>query len=98
MKTEPIRKTVEGIVQGLSSIKKDTRQIVYNEFMNQLDEKEKAHVRPWSLQNNILTLHIDSPSWMYSLNFKKSRLLKTLQEKSGRDIVKEIRLKIGALK
>ncbi len=80
MKAEQIAKTLEAVFKELSASKKDTQQMVYNELMAQLDEKERRHIRPGSLHRGVLTLYIDSPAWMYSLNLKKARLLKRLQE------------------
>ena len=98
MKAEPISKTIEAVLWGLSSAKKEARYIVYEMLLEALDEKEKKHAQPLCLEKKILTLNVDSPAWMYSLNLKKARLLKTLQEKVGSDVIKEIRLKIGILK
>ena len=95
---EPISRTIEAVFQRLSLAKKDARQIICELLLDLLDEKEKKHAQPSSLERKILTLNVDSPGWMYSLNLKKARLLKTLQEKAGSDIIKDIRLKIGTLK
>lgn len=98
MQPEPIAKTLEAVFKELSVSKKDALQDVYSAIWLLLDEKEKKHTRPWRLKGGVLTLHIDSPAWMHALNLKKARLLKQLQEKIGRDTVKDIRLRIGVLK
>lgn len=95
MAIEPIGKTIRTIFQGLSSSQQDNKQRVYDTFLALLDEKEKLHIEPWSLQNKVLTLYIDSPARLYVFNLKKPRILKALQEKAGSSIIEQIRLKIG---
>lgn len=98
MRAEPIAKTLQSVFEGLSAPKKDARQEVCGALVSLLDEEEKKHVKPWNLQSGILTLHIDSPARMYTLNLKKARLLQQLRERIKPQAVKEIRLRIGALK
>lgn len=95
MAIEPIGKTIGAIFKGLSSSGQDNKQRVYDTFLALLDVKEKRHIEPWSLQNKVLTLYIDSPARLYAFNLKKPRILKALQEKAGSSIIEQIRLKIG---
>jgi hypothetical protein len=97
MQPELITKTLEAVFKELSSAKKDLSEMACNELTALLDEKERKHIRPQGLRAGILTVHIDSPAWMYTLNLKKAWLLQQLQEKIGRDALKDIRLRIGAL-
>ncbi|OGX30556.1 MAG: hypothetical protein A3D27_03890 [Omnitrophica WOR_2 bacterium RIFCSPHIGHO2_02_FULL_46_37] len=92
---EPIGKTIGTIFQGLSSPRQDNKQRVYDTLLALLDARERLHVEPWSLQNKVLTLYIDSPARLYAFNLKKPRILKALQEKAGSSIIEQIRLKIG---
>lgn len=98
MRAEPIARTLEAVFKELSASKKDARQDVSNALLSLLDEEEKKHIKPQGLRGGVLTLHIDSPARMYALNLKKARLLKQLQERTEPRAVKDIRLRIGALK
>jgi hypothetical protein len=98
MRAEPIAKTLQAVFEGLSAPKKDPRQEVCGALVSLLDEEEKKHVKPWKLESGVLTLHIDSPARMFALNLKKARLLQQLRERIKPQAVKEIRLRIGALK
>lgn len=95
MAVEPIGKTIGTIFRGLNSSRQDNKQRVYDKFLDLLDAKERAHVEPWSLENKVLTVEIDSPAQLYAFNLKKPRILKALQEKTGSSIIEQIRLKIG---
>lgn len=89
--------TVSGILKELTSLKKDTRQCVYDTIMEQLDAKERRHIQPYNYRNGVVTLHIDSPARLYDVSLKKKRLLKALQEKAGEE-VKDIKLRIGLIR
>lgn len=98
MAVEQIGKTVEAILKALSSAKKETKQVIYDTIIESLDAREKKHIQPYSYKNNVVTLHIDSPTWMYAVNLKKNQILKIVQEKTGIEAVKDIQLRIGVLK
>lgn len=95
MAVEPIGKTIGTIFRGLSSPGQDNKQRVYDAFLALLEEKERMHIEPWSLQEKVLTLCVDSPARLYAFNLKKSRILKALQAQVGSSIIEQIRLKIG---
>lgn len=97
MAAEQIGKTIEGILKELVSVKKETKQVIYDTIIALLDEREKQHIQPYNYKNAVVTLHIDSPAWMYAFNLKKKQFLKALQEKAGEE-VKEIKLRIGVIK
>ena len=79
----------------ISLPKKAKEQAVYNTLMSSLDKEEAVHIKPWNLYKKALTIYVDSPARMYSLNLKKNKLLKILQDKLSADIINEIHLKIG---
>ena|SRR3989338_441100 len=98
MKAEPIAKTLEAVFRQISSAQKSHQQVIYEILNSELDKKELRHIQPWDFKDKSLTLRVDSPARMYSLNLKKAKLLKVLQEKAGKDIISEIRLRIGPIK
>ena len=98
MKAEPIAKIIEAVFRQISSAQKSQQQVIYEILNSELDKKELRHIQPWDFKDKALTLRVDSPARMYSLNLKKAKLLKVLQEKAGKDIISEIRLRIGPVK
>lgn len=98
MKAEPIAKTLEAVFRQISSAQKSHQQVIYEILNAELDKKELRHIQPWDFKDKSLTLRVDSPARMYALNLKKAKLLKVLQEKAGKDIISEIRLRIGPVK
>jgi hypothetical protein len=53
----------------------------------------KAH--PVSFRDGILTVAVSSPPWMQQLTFLKKGILEKLNERIGRDLVRDIYLKAG---
>lgn len=98
MKAEPIAKTLEAVFLQISPERKNQQQVIYEILRLGLTEEESRHVQPWDFKDKVLTLRVDSPGRMYQLNLKKAKLLKVLQEKAGKDIISEIRLRIGPVK
>lgn len=95
LKIEPIGNIIESIFKDLTSQKKEKERDIFNILLSQFNEQEKKHIKFLSLYKKVLTLKIDSPVWMYSINLKKPRLLKIAQDKIGRDMIEKIHLKIG---
>lgn len=95
MKAEPIAKTLEAVFHQISSAQKSHQQVIYEILNSELGKEELRHIQPWDFKDRVLTLRVDSPARMYALNFKKVKLLKVLQEKAGKDIISEIRLRVG---
>lgn len=98
MRAEPIARTLEAVFKELTAAKKGAQEDAGSALLSLLDEEEKKHIKPQGLRGGILTLHVDSSARMYALNLKKARLLKQLQEKTEPRAVKDIRLRIGAIK
>jgi len=61
-----------------------------------LTKKELAHIKFNYFRKGILSLYVDSSSWLYSFSLKKEDLLLGLNKKSG--AVKDIRFRIGEIK
>ena len=95
MGVEPIGKTIEAVLKGLSQGRGGQQEAVGSAIMSLLDGQEKQHARPGRLSKAVLTLYIDSPTRMYALNLKKARLLEKLRSEFGQDAVCDIRLRIG---
>jgi hypothetical protein len=53
------------------------------------------HARPQSVRGKKLTLVVDSPAWMQQLSLLKPELLEKMSKKLGKDVIREIALKLG---
>lgn len=95
LKIEPVSKIIETIFKDLTSQEKEKERNIFKVLLSQFNEEERKHIKFLSLYKKVLTLKVDSPLWMYSINFKKAKLLKIAQDEAGANAVRKINLKIG---
>ncbi|MFH1853812.1 MAG: DUF721 domain-containing protein [Candidatus Omnitrophota bacterium] len=53
------------------------------------------HSRPVSVKRGIITVEVDSSTWLYTLSLKKKEILSGLQKELKEERIKDIRLRIG---
>ncbi len=94
---ESIKDTVGNIMQGLQAKKtglcKDNPCVLLKKA---LTKKELGHIKFNYFRKGILSLHVDSSSWLYNLTLKKEDLLLKLNKKSN--AIKDVRFRIGEIK
>ena len=55
------------------------------------------NTQPEAIKGNLLLVNVSSAPWMQQLQFLKSELIEKLNEALGKDLVGDIRFKIGPL-
>jgi len=94
---EPIKETIAGLMQDWAAQKKrappDDPWVLLKKA---LTKRELRHIKVSYFRKGILGLHVDSSSWLYSLNLRKQTLLSKLTAKSAG--IKDIRFRIGEIK
>jgi hypothetical protein len=94
---EAIKDTVTSVMQGLQAKKTRTRGDEPGALLKKvLTKKELGHIKFNYFKKGILSLCVDSSSWLYNLNLKKEDLLFELNKKSS--AIKDIRFRIGEIK
>jgi predicted nucleic acid-binding Zn ribbon protein len=65
------------------------------EILNQWDEicppLIAKYARPTGLKGKKLSLAVNSSAWLNELSFFKNELIETLNQKAGKEVIKEIR-------
>jgi len=61
-----------------------------------LTKQEVRHIKFNHSKEGVVSINVDSSSWLYSLNLKKEQLLAALKKESGG--IKDIRFRIGEIK
>lgn len=61
-----------------------------------LNKRQREHIKVNYFKKGVLSLNIDSSSWLYSFTLQKESLFAKLSEFSGD--IKEIRFRIGEIK
>jgi len=61
-----------------------------------LTKQEQGHIKFNYSKGGVISVNVDSSSWMYSLNLKKESLLAALEKESAG--IKDIHFRIGEIK
>jgi predicted nucleic acid-binding Zn ribbon protein len=56
------------------------------------------NAQPAAFKGKILMVHVVSSTWIHQLQFVKAEMISKLNRALGKELVKEIKFKIGALK
>ncbi len=56
------------------------------------------NAQPAAFKGKILMVHVNSSTWLHQLQFIKAEMISKLNKALGKELVKEIKFKIGALK
>jgi predicted nucleic acid-binding Zn ribbon protein len=94
---EGIRGAVKEVMRRLET-KKKTSPTASPQFLLEqaLSRKELKHIRLKYFKKGVLSINVDSSSWLYQLNLKKADLLAQLEKKAVD--IRDIRFRLGAIK
>lgn len=56
------------------------------------------HSKPITIKKSELLVNVDGSSWLYELTLRKKAILKGLEGKFGKKVIKNIRFRIGEIK
>ena len=90
---EAIKDTVINVIEDLRAKISNNPQALLKRV---LTKKESQHIKLNYFKKGILSLHVDSSSWLYILTLQKEELLARINKKSN--TVKDIRFRIGEIK
>ncbi len=94
---EGIRGAVKEVMRRLETKKKTSPRASPQALLEQaLSRKELKHVQLQYFKKGVLSINVDSSSWLYQLNLKKADLLAQLEKKAVD--IRDIRFRLGAIK
>lgn len=93
---DAIKDTVINVMQQLEAKKTGVCAEPQVLLKKVLTKKELKHTKFHYFRKGILSLHVDSSSWLYNLALKKEGLLLKLNKESC--AIKDIRFRIGEIK
>lgn len=98
MKKQPvvIKNIVEDIIKKIEPEKIFKTEVLNSSWAKAIGEDNIRHAKPVEVKNKVLIVHVDSSGWLHKLTMEKTRLLTRLRNDLGEDIIKDIRLRIGA--
>ena len=75
-----IKDVIQSVIGEISKKRcvQDTR--VERVWKTILDDKEYYHTKIVGFKNDEISVHVDSPAWLYQMKYRKRRILKKIQE------------------
>lgn len=91
---ESIKETLQGVFRNLEGRNKENLSDDIGGILKKiLAKKAIQHVKLYNLRKGILSIKVDSSTWLYYLNLQKGDLLAKLRAESV--IVKDIHFSLG---
>lgn len=94
-KPEGINSILKKVIEEIEIKNPDTKETILNAWLKVSGKKAQEHSRPISIRKKVLTIEVDSSTWMYVLNLKKGTLIKNIQKELGKEKIQNIRFRIG---
>jgi len=90
---DDIKNIVNKVIGDIAGKNPDVHNKVERVWQNLLNKQELKHTKLAGINNGTLSVHVDSPAWLYQMRVRQTKLLKQLKEEIAD--VKYIRFKIG---
>ncbi len=91
----PIGDIIKLVFTEIEKGKVLTREDVENKWFEIVGDQAKQHTKPASLRKGVLTVLVDSSTWMHRMALEKRKVLKQLKSNFGKDKISGINFKIG---
>jgi len=92
---EEIKNIIEEVIKNLETQKSSSSLNPQNLIKHVLTKKELKHVRVNNFRMGILSIYVDSSSWLYHLGLKKLKILSQLKKKNQK--IKDIHFYLGKI-
>lgn len=96
-KTEGISSIIKDVIKTLDNRTHGTREEILNAWQRTSGKAILAHTRPVAIRRKVLTIEVDSSTWIYELSLKKKKILEAMKKAIGNDKIEDIRFRIGEI-
>ncbi|MDI6759126.1 MAG: DciA family protein [Candidatus Omnitrophota bacterium] len=94
---EPIKGVIQSVINNLTIKKAGGTEVNPWALLEKaLTKKDLRHIKFNYFKKGILSVSVDSSSWLYDLSLRKENLLQEINKESS--LVKDIRFHIGTVK
>lgn len=94
-KNRKISSLMDELLSFLGKSYKNKAHMVWDVWDEAVGEKIASVSEPLNFKNKVLTVGVGSPAWAQQLNFYKTKIIETLNEKTGEETVSELRFTIS---
>ena len=94
-KPEDIKGIVGKVIGKIEKQGPGKKEKVVASWKRAAGERAASHSRPVSIKQQVLTIEVDSSTWLYTLNLKRASILKDIKNALREYKVEDIRFRIG---
>ena len=76
---EQIKDIISQVIANISSGRPEVHNKIQRIWQNIVDKKALGHTAIVGLQKGQLVIHVDSPAWLFQMNFQKRKVLEKLK-------------------
>ena len=93
---DDIKNIVDKVIGAIADKKPEAHDKTERIWQNLLSKQELKHTKLVGINEETLSVCVDSPAWLYQMKIRQTKILKQLKE----DVpgVKHIRFKIGTMR
>lgn len=91
-----IKDILQGVVGKMADRQPDQDTKVERVWLNVLEDGAAEHTKLVGVKDGELSVHVDSPAWLYQMKLKKRNILTRMKDECPD--IKNIRFKIGTVK
>ncbi|HEO63967.1 MAG TPA: DUF721 domain-containing protein [Candidatus Omnitrophica bacterium] len=94
-----IKDVVRDVFEVIDSGAKDAlnREDIFEIWKKAAGSRAAKHTKPTNIRKGVLIVNVDSSVWIYQLRLKKEKILQKLNGHFNKDMIKDIRLRVGEL-
>lgn len=90
----PVADSLDRLTHRLGAPRSSVLASIFSRWEDLVGPDIAAHSKPVSLREKVLVLNVDHPAWATHLQYLTGELLSRIEEATGPDEVREIRLKV----
>ena len=96
-KPEDIGGIINQVIKKLDTKTHGAREEIVAAWHKAIEPGAIAHTKPAAIKKNILTIEVDSSTWLYMLSLKKKNTLAKMQKTLGKEKIEDIRFRMGGI-
>ncbi|MDP2980659.1 MAG: DUF721 domain-containing protein [Candidatus Omnitrophota bacterium] len=96
-KPEDIGDILKQVIKTIDTKTHGAREEIVNAWHKAIEPGAVAHTRPVAIKKDILTVEVDSSTWLYVLSLKKKNILESMKKTLGSAKIEDIKFRIGEI-
>jgi predicted nucleic acid-binding Zn ribbon protein len=94
---EGIGGIISQVIKKLDTKTHGSRQEIVEAWQKAVEPRAASHTRPVAIKKNILTIEVDSSTWLYFLSLKKKNIMENMKKALSKGKIEDIRFRIGEI-